>query len=442
MSKNFVAGAAKVTITPPLGTPLAGYPNRPGEEIRVAKSVHDDLYIRAFAMGDGKAEAIWLVADVCGVREAVALPLRKAVAEATGLKWEQVIFSVTHTHSGPMISASGAWGTPNKQFIEEQLMPGAVAVAKAAVQNVMPAKMGVATVESKVGINRRQLSEDGEISLGQNPHGSYDPTMTVLAFTDHNGTPLFNVVHYGCHGTAGGRTAEITRDWMGIMVDALERESGALTLFINGAEGDVGPRLSNGKTTGLGDIYYVHELGGIAARDAASAYRKIKEYRTVDFRSAVDTVTLPYRPFPTLEELEKEIAAVADPDSLGSSVRKGYDTQISRAEFLRAGKEPEKAYTFVQTILALNDVAFVPFPFEMFSEITLRLRDHSPFTHTLSTSNTNDKRSYLPSREQVCRGGYEVRMFTGVDLFVLEENTDDHIIQENLRILRNLPTAE
>ena len=438
MNKNFVAGAAKVVITPPLGCPLSGYPNRPGEEVRVAKSVHDDLYIRAFAMGEEKVQAIWLVADLCGVRAKVALPLRKAVAEAVGLSWEQVEFSVTHTHSGPMVSAAGLWGSPNEDFIEEQLIPGAVEVAKEAVRNAVPAKMGVATTESKVGINRRQITEEGELMLGQNPHGCYDPTMTVLAFKDAEDQPLLNVVHYGCHGTAGGKTAEITRDWMGIMVDAMERETGALTLYINGAEGDVGPRLSNGQTTGLGDIYYVHELGGVAAQDAVRAYRKIKDYRGVNFRYAVEEISLPYRPFPTLEELEKEIAKVEDPDALRSSVRRGYDTMVERAEFLRGGGVPDKAYTFTQTILALNDVALVPFPFEMFSEITLRLGEYSPFTHTLSTCNTNDQRSYLPSEDQICRGGYEVRMFTGRDLFTLEEKTDTNIIRENLRILRKM----
>ncbi len=50
------------------------------------------------------------------------------------------------------------------------------------------------------------------------------------------------------------------------MTDAVEKESGAITAFFNGPEGDVGPRLSNGRT--VGDLRHVHELGKMAAKDA------------------------------------------------------------------------------------------------------------------------------------------------------------------------------
>ena len=45
-------------------------------------------------------------------------------------------------------------------------------------------------------------------------------------------------------------------------------------MFINGAEGDVGPRLSNGAT--VGDISYIYEIGGIAAADAIRAYTALR----------------------------------------------------------------------------------------------------------------------------------------------------------------------
>ena len=43
------------------------------------------------------------------------------------------------------------------------------------------------------------------------------------------------------------------------MIDRLEAATGTLTAFINGAEGDVGPRLTNGKT--VGNISLVEEHG-------------------------------------------------------------------------------------------------------------------------------------------------------------------------------------
>jgi len=93
--------------------------------------------------------------------------------------------------------------------------------------------------------------------------------MTVISFADEEGKVVANIVHYGMHGTCAGRNYEISRDWAGVMVDDVERVSGAITAFFNGAEGDVGPRLTNGLTTGNGDITYAERHGALAAHDAA-----------------------------------------------------------------------------------------------------------------------------------------------------------------------------
>jgi 1,2-phenylacetyl-CoA epoxidase PaaB subunit len=80
-------------------------------------------------------------------------------------------------------------------------------------------------------------------------------------------------------------------------------------------------------------------------------------------------------------------------------------------------------------------VAFVPFQFEVFSELTLRVRQHSPFQHTLSLSNANGSYFYFPSREQIARGGYEVWVFKSMNVFALADDADDAAVSDNLRLL-------
>ena len=72
--------------------------------------------------------------------------------------------------------------------------------------------MGVANGNSFVGINRRELTEENKIKLGQNPWGCFNPKMTVISFADEHGTAVANMIHYGAHGTAAGKNQEITRD--------------------------------------------------------------------------------------------------------------------------------------------------------------------------------------------------------------------------------------
>ncbi len=443
MKEQFKIGVAAEVITPPLGTLLYGYAFR-----RPAAVVNDDLRVSAIAVEQGDVKAIMISADVVSIGSDLGDRIRALVSEETGVNADNVSFSATHTHSGPAIKTAKGWGSADESFINGILVPQTVKAAKKAMDSVVPAVMGVGTTHSEVGINRREITAEGEILLGQNPHGIFDPEMTVIGFKDLNGKPILNVVHYGCHGTACGRGLEITRDWMGVMVDGMERETGATTVFFNGAEGDVGPRLSNGQTTGdvgdwtlsdkpTGDIGYVKELGTVAAVDAVRAYKTIKEYRDVDFRVMTDMVRLPYDPLMTLEEAEARLAEL-DPENLVEVENREYAKLTGIVDIYKNNLPIDTHLEIRQTLFAFNSTVFVPFHFEMFSEITLRLKEYSPFQHTLCTCNTNGSNFYLPSFDQMERGGYEIDVFRLGNVYKLIDRTDDMIIQENLKILNKL----
>ena len=86
-------------------------------------------------------------------------------------------------------------------------------------------------------------------------------------------------------------------------------------------------------------------------------------------------------------------------------------------------------------VIAVGDVLFLPYPYEIFSETALRLRIHSGRRHTLTLSCANGFNGYLPSQDQLCRGGYEVAVFRYANLFPLAPDTDNNLIQETLRII-------
>lgn len=434
MLKQFLIGAARRIITPPLGTPLAGYPYE-----RIAKAVNDDLTVNAVAMGAGKPTAVLVSIDVAVVADELVDEISTKISEQTDISKKDIIICAIHTHSGP--ANTSCWGEVNNTYNDDILIPMTLEAVKEAVANAVPAVMGVGVTNSDAGVNRRELTKDGEVVLGQNPYGIYDPEMTVLAFKSPEGKPIVNLIHYGAHATAAGEGPEITRDWPGYMVDSMEKLTSAMTVFINGAEGDVGPRLSNGKTTGGkpdGDIMMACEVGSLAALDAARAYKSIKEYREVSFDTFSDEIKLPYRTLPPLEELRRERDAMGDPDKLIEVDAVKYAYLTDKIEMLENGVEPQQYHKMRQVLFAFNSVVLVPFAFEMFSEITLRLKSYSPFKHTLGLSNANGRNGYLPSRDQLCRGGYEVEMFYYYANAGLADNTDDNIINEYLRMISEL----
>lgn len=429
MENSFVLGVGRKVITPPLGTPLSGYPNeRPGVV------VNDDLNATAIAMGHGIATALLISVDVCLLGNELIAELKNKINLATGISEDSIIISAIHTHSGP--ATATIWSGSNQEYVDSILTSGIIEASKEAVSNTVHVKMGIGVTKSLAGVNRRQLTQNNEVLLGQNPFGVFDPEMTVLSFVNKEGTPVANIIHYGCHATAAGENPEITRDWPGVMVDRMEKETSAVTLFINGAEGDIGPRISNGRTTG--DLSMAKEVGSVAALDAVRAFKSIKEYRDVTFKTLAGDISIPYKPIKPLEELIKEKDALGDPDTLIEVAWQKYQTLSKAIDMIKNGEEFKTMFTNRQVLFAFNSVVLVPFSFEMFCEISLRLKKYCPYQHTLCLSNANGRNGYLPTEDQLCRGGYEVDMFLYGDVHSLCNDADCIIINEYLKLIEKL----
>ena len=441
MNTQFKIGSCREIITPPLGTPLYGY-----TDYRPASSVLDDLTVNAIYCEQGFLRGVMISADIVSITKEITETIRELINKETDIPKENISFSATHTHSGPAIKSSGGWGSANLEYINGTLIPMTVKAAKKASQTAVPALLGVGTTQSLVGINRREIAENGEILLGQNPFGVCDTTMTVLAFKDLEGKNILNIIHYSCHGTSAGRTTEITRDWQGIMVDGLELQTGAMSVFFNGSEGDMGPRLSNGGTVGdtfseTGEVLnstlkYMKEIGALASLDANRAFKSIKEYREVDFNIMKGTIKLPYKPIPTLEEAKEKLVKLGPPETHVMVQKREYAALNQTIKMYENNEKFDDCMQFHQVMFAFNSTVFVPFPFELFSEIALRLRQYSPFENTLCTCNTNDSHFYLPTKDQMEKGGYEIEIFLYANVYKLKNDTDDTIIKENLRIMR------
>lgn len=429
MSGSFQAGAARAVITPPVGTCLYGY--RPDWKSTL---LHDDLTLTAAAFRQGGQSALLMTVEVGDIDTGLCDEMRGAIAQATGVPQAHILISATHTHSAPNVSGVEGWGGIDRPYYEGILLPAAVQAASEAVGNLRPAQIAVGTTHSDVGVNRRQILPDGSVTFGQNPFGCYDPEMTVVTLRGTDGKGILNLIHYGCHGTAAGCNREITRDWSGVMIDRVETETGVLTAFWNGAVGDVGPRLTNGGT--CGDITHVMELGGVAAADAMRAVRGQGGFHDGALACFADEVHLPYAPTPPIEEVRRKLESIRNPDELINIERLTYNHFKELDALLSSGvTEHPTHFSFPFCAVSLGDVLFVPTPYEIFSEITLRLRAYLPWPHTLCLSDTNGYFCYFPSRDQICRGGYEVDCFRTGGLYNLTEDADQHLIDEVRRII-------
>ncbi len=439
-SSRFLVGAAKTIITPKLGTRLFGYPSD-----RFATTIHDDLTATAIAVSDGKSTAVIVSATICVIPGAVTNKVIALVNEKVAVK--HILLCATHTHSGPALSSMAGWGDADASYVDDIFVPRVVEAICSAVNAMEDAKMGIGEINSNVGINRRQVKENGNVCLGRNPLGIYDPRMRVIAFESLDGErTLGTIVHFGAHGTAAGGPcpdSPVTRDWPGVMTDRLEWMTGAPCAYLNGAEGDVAPRDYNrvrkDKEEILDNIDQAMEIGGMAAVDAAQAYCSITDFFVPELTVQTGEIRLPYDPLPDKETIEKEMKIL---ETKYPDPRMDYALKRERHRWetiLEALKgEPKKALCYPQTLVKIGPVVIVPHPFEIFTAIAMRLDSFSPVKYTLSTVLTNDTFGYLPNKEEICRGGYEIWSFKSGAPYTLTDDTDTELIKQNLSMIRKM----
>ena len=429
---NFKVGMAKTDITPPIGALLYGYPSE-----RISNNVLDPIAVNAVAICQDGETIVLISAEICAMNLDKCKLVAESIAKSTGVKAENILYSCIHTHSAPITKTSAGWGTADMGYVNDTLIPKSIEAASTAIANMKDAVMAVGQIDSYVGINRRQI-KDGEVILGQNPEGPYNPKMTSFVFKDTEGNNIGSIIHFATHPTCGGENLSVSRDWPGYMIDRAEEITGAPCMYINGAEGDVGPRLSNGRTTGAGDESYIKETGLIAAKDVEAAIADATDFKVPTLKVHTENISLPFVEMPSLESVLKKMEEMGDPEKLIEVDISTY-ARLSKIKKMYEDKvEAPTSLELKQTVIALDDVAIAPFPFEAFCKIALSLAEKSPFEETLLFGLTGGSFGYLPTEDQIPYGGYEIGSFKAATIPGFIESLDKYIVDENVKLLNKL----
>lgn len=402
------AGAARLSITPAVPTPMAGYPPihlfdkgptyHQGYRPRAGLSLglHDTLYARALALDSGGGPIFVVVSvDLCLVTREWVHKVRREAERLLGLPPTQLLVVATHTHSGP--DSFGHWEDIDpavEPFLEGQV----VTVIQRALERMRPAvlRWGDGVLAGRT-LNR------------PDPTGPVDPQVAVLAVdSDPDRLPIATVVNFACHPiVVGSHNRRYSADFPGYVCRAVEARTSkaAVAMFLNGAAGNINP-------AGL-----PYTLGRDVSALAKQA-RSMKKYRSI-------------RSFSAARKLGQEIAEVAiSARSLAHAgsqdVGHAFETELKlpikadpdlRTYFEHtslhpAGQDKLRGRVTVDTsvgAIRLGDRALVWLPGEPFVEIGLELKRIALGLglEAVVAGYANDYRGYLLRESDYLQTRYE-----------------------------------
>ena len=363
------AGAAKVDITPPVGHALWGYAARKDAP---STGVLDPLQARALVLSAG-TERIALVSMDLGRAPTRASTHRvRARARAAGI--EHVFLVASHTHHGPVLELDD-WPTPKTSYVR-RLEDRLAAVILEAARNLRPARIGAASKEVSLNRNRHSKRADRPV----------DRQLLVLRVEGADGRPIAHAVNFAAHPTMRDpRGQKFSADYPGVLAAAVEKETGAPCLFLQGAAGDLSanPGPGEGGPEKFGRALAREALALAATVRCAAPEKPALQAREEDF-------TFQGRLDLSNPLVKAVLAKAFFPDLVAFYARE-----------YRGGVRPHLTAAVLDCRLG-----FVGVSGEFFCGHALSLKRRARLGHLFFLGYCNDYQQYFPTIEATTEGGY------------------------------------
>lgn len=440
------AGFSRTVINPQCGVGIAGYyiPRR-------VEGVLDDLEINGLALSMEDECVLILSMDLCQIAQHSMVLLRQSAAEASGLPLDHVFICCTHTHTGPF----GIFDHPDAPVRDyfSDLLRWVAAAAQNAVADLKPCKVGWGVGQSDISHCRRLRMKDGSIRTNPgvgNPDvveelTKMDHRVNVLRFDQENGASIV-VINYGMHPDSIGGNL-LSADWPGFMRRTFEMAvPGTKTLFLNGAEGDVGALDIWAKGGWFNDTFndfddvirgYGHSrwYGRYMAGSVLQIYDKVNYYEPAFLKAIEQTIHVPAQ-VPAPEELP-EAHRIHELHVAGRDDELGYEgmmitTVVAEAERMLQLEHGPESFSMPLSGIAIGPVAIVGIAGEPFTGIGTELKDTEGWDLVLPVCNANGAEGYFPMQECYDEGGYETRSSP------FKAGAAEYIVQEGKNLLDKL----
>ncbi len=397
LQANWLAGTAKVNITPGYPVRLSGYGSRTTEH----EGVKVDIWVKAMAIAwDNEPPAVVLTVDNCGVPATLRAEVLTQLQDLH-VSDDRLAICSTHTHCAPMINGMlrnmfgidlPAQEQANVDRYTHDLRAWLVKAAREAIQRMEPATLQMGHGEVKFAGNRRYPAPNGMIN-SPNPEGPTDHDLPVLKIINAQGEVTGVFTSYACHCTTMGWNY-IHPDWAGIAQLHLEMaypKAVALTAIGCGADQNPYPRR---------DESYVRIHGYNLAREAKRVMGGSMKRINGPLQAGTRHINLPFATAPSEQEWQQKALK-------GKTLHEKRHASLFLAMLERKEALPTELPYTVQAWRFSDDLAMVFLNGEVVVDYSLRLKREFDRNRLWVNGYSNDVPCYIPSERVLKEGGYE-----------------------------------
>jgi hypothetical protein len=413
-TNSFRVGVAAVSITPPNGTPLAGYYRK-----RLSEGVLDDLYAKAMVFENNGVKAAVVVCDILTFPRQTVVTARELIEQQTGIPGKHVMIAATHSHTSPVVAGENTRDALDGGDTEAALnysaeLPKRIAQSVTEAQQKLAPMRLSATVarEDGVSFNRRFWMRDGSVSWNPPKQdknviktaGPIDPDIGFLHFETLTGESVAAFVNFALHlDTTGGQ--KISADFPGHLARLLAQVKGAnfQTVFATGACGNINHRDIHWKDNQKG-VHEAFRIATVLAGAINTSWSSLQPLADTNVQVRSEIVKLPLTPI-----TEADIAKANEVYQRINDPKTTFPEQVNAFKVLDiVNRKGQPLEVEVQVITLGKDVAFVSLPGEVFVELGQSIKQASPFKYTMIVELANGSIGYIPNKSAYPESNYEV----------------------------------
>ncbi|HEY0667111.1 MAG TPA: neutral/alkaline non-lysosomal ceramidase N-terminal domain-containing protein [Sphingobacteriaceae bacterium] len=423
-SQSFRAGAAKVDITPPLGTYING-----DFVAHYAQLIHDELYAKAVVMQSGDKLIAIVVVDICVMPKDFLDDIKSKINQQLGIDPKDILISSTHTHAAGSV-ASVYLGAADLQYMKKlpALIIKAVELAK---QNMRAARVawGSVDVPEHVLCRRYKMQDNyvprnpvtgGVDKIKTNPFGGEDkiiegvnktdPQVSFLAIKGMDDKWISVLGNYSLHYVGDWDNGTISSDYFGQfsrqIAQKLQTGEDFVGMMSNGTSGDIN----------IWDFMHPDRypdqkfeksrlIGGDIAEKVVQQLQKVQWDTNPSLNTQYEEIPLNLRK-PSPDELVRAESIVKESQYENMQITDETLPRLYAREQVLLNDLPDVLQFPIQALRIGNGI-IGGMGGEIFAETGLWLKANSPLKSYFTISLANENAGYIPPQHEHARGGYE-----------------------------------